>query len=224
MNIVSPVTLSLYVLVASLNMDFSYASLSERLKNKRMRLPPQDFHPMQQQQPSGITGDGPHTPSSRPTAHLMSPRLDNTREGGNQGGSYFPEMNAGMPSPTTPVSPYTHVSMNRDASSRPFLMRHVPHSPPAYLEQAARTRSHSFGRTMPRSSPAYQQSPPMIVPKKHHPLSPVPANLRPEPPLSAPEVATVSRTTQKPKQIMCPICKLIFGKVEGLQAHLDVHK
>lgn len=222
-----------------LTMTFGiYASLSERVKDRRLRLPEGSYNePLSEEQfrQEQVTT----TPSSRPTAHLLSPRFEHIiphpqhAEGSGSGsGSYFPVPNAGTPSPTTPRSPYTNSAMTRDSSSRPFLVRHVPHSPPAQSELVSRQRSHShsrsFGhihhRAVPRSLPAYQQSPPLIVPKKEiGRLSPIPQDMRPEPPYSAPEVATTSRTMTQ-KHITCPICMLTFGRVELLQAHLDVHK
>ena len=217
-------------------MTFSiYASLSERMKDRRLRLPEGSYNePMSEEQfrqEQVVT-----SPSSRPTAHLLSPRFEHIishpqHAEASGSGSYFPGPNAGSPSPTTPRSPYTNSAMARDSNSRPFLSRHVPHSPPAHSE-FGRQRSHSHSksigqlqyRAVPRSLPAYQQSPPLIIQKKEvGKLSPIPQNIRPEPPYSAPEVVTTSRTTIQ-KQITCPICMLTFGRVDLLQAHLDIHK
>ena len=165
--------------------------------------------------------------NSRPTAHLLSPRYDESRPA-ESSNSYFPsgstsqpqrqsqqqQLHASPQSPSTPRSPYTHSTMARDADTRPFLTRHVTHHSPSNSMNQGGMLSPSVA---PMHSPAYQQSPPQIVTRRRLPSSP--ASIQ-RPIRSAPEVAT----NAAPKQIVCPICMLHFSRVELLQAHLNIHR
>jgi len=156
--------------------------------------------------------------SSRPTAHLLSPRSDD-RPGENSG-SYFPsdsgrplQQQQGPQSPSAPRSPYTHSTMARDANTRPFLAKHVTSASASGV--MIQGQGGMLSPSVPMYSPAYQQSPPQIV-QRRVPSSP--SGIQ-RPIRSAPEVVM-----NPPRQIVCPLCMLHFSRVDLLQAHLNVHR